>query len=74
MKQPLIAYSSEDEKQLYQVFLYLREEIAKIVATLDGQSKLSKREAKLLEALKQLIDTVEKKVIEIITKKQSKPR
>jgi hypothetical protein len=60
---------TEEEKELYQIFLWIEKEMTNLIANLDGQPYLSDSEAKILESLKKILDTAKKGIIDILKRR-----
>jgi hypothetical protein len=72
MRRSLKRNITEDEKALYQVFLFLRKEITNQIANLDSQPYLSDKENQILEGLKKSLDVAEKTITDIIRNRTNK--
>jgi len=60
---------TEEEKELYQIFISIKKEMTNQIANLDGQPYLSDNEAKILESLKKILDTAQKGIIDILKRR-----
>jgi len=60
---------TEEEKELYQIFFWIKQEMTNLIANLDGQPYLSDSEAKILESLKKILDTAQKGIIDILKRR-----
>ncbi|NMB92187.1 MAG: hypothetical protein GYA31_00995 [Parcubacteria group bacterium] len=63
---------TEEEKELYQIFVYIKNEMTNQIANLDGQPYLSDSEAKILENLKKILDIAQKGIIDILKRRGGK--
>ncbi len=61
---------TQEEKELFQIFTYIKQEVSRQIAYLDGQPYLSESEARILENLNQILDFAQQGIKNILKKRQ----